>query len=186
MRGREPRTALDVLRRDAPSNGNRERAVRERNRQYQTKYRERHDRTATAAPAWEVGDWVRVRRPVSGRVEGQPAVQIESKTGPVSYKVSTGDRVHARRLVPGRAGDATGDEGELPASQFPSLSPEVLGADPAVPPVVPPATELRASPERSARPSCRTRVQSQVEPDPLHRGGRRRRSPDRYSPDNYR
>ena len=155
MRGREPRTALDVLRRDAPSSGNCERAVRERHRQYQVKYRERHDRTATAAPAWEVGDWVRVRRPVSGRVEGQPAVQIESKTGPVSYKVSTGDRVHARRLVPGRAGDATGDEGELPASQFPSLSPEVLGADPAVPSQ--PRRVPNVPPDRPVVPECSPR-----------------------------
>ncbi|XP_043198714.1 uncharacterized protein K02A2.6-like [Amphibalanus amphitrite] len=86
MRGREARTTLDVLKRDAPTGNSRKRAVRRRHRRYQSAYKRRYDRTATAAPRWEAGDWVRVRKPVSGRVEGQPAVQIRERTGPVSYR----------------------------------------------------------------------------------------------------
>ncbi|XP_043190571.1 uncharacterized protein K02A2.6-like [Amphibalanus amphitrite] len=86
MRGREARTTVDVLKRDAPTGNSRKRAVRRRHRRYQSAYKRRYDRTATAAPRWEAGDWVRVRKPVSGRVEGQPAVQIRERTGPVSYR----------------------------------------------------------------------------------------------------
>ena len=180
MRGREPRTALDVLKRDAPKGAGRGRAVRERHRRYQAAYKTRYDRTATAAPTWETGDWVRVRKPVSGRVEGQPAVQIRERTGPLSYKVSTGDRVHARRLVPGLAGDGLAAE-QLPAS----LIPDPVGSGPAVPseiPATPPATHPGSDAE-AALPE--RRVDPPSVPGPPRRGGRRRRAPDRFTPDRF-
>ena len=149
MRGRESRTVLDA----APTL---EKAVREHNQRYQAAYKARHDKTATGDPRWDSGDWVRVRKPVSGRVEGQRSVQVDRKTGPVSYRLSTGERVHARRLVPGRAGDG----GEVPADQIPA-----------------PDSPVTSPP---------TPVPEPVSPAPQRRSRRQRRAPDRYSPDRYK
>ena len=171
MRGREPRTVLDVLPSVySGSSGRRDSAVRRRHRTYQAAYKARHDRTATAAPSWEAGDWVRVRKPVSGRVEGQRSVQVSRRTGPVSYRLTTGERVHARRLVPGRAEGGQDQAEDLPVSEVPGPagfpSPEVgeelseLGAGDAPPPAPAP----------------------QPEPAP-RRGRRRRRARVTYSPD---
>ena len=149
MRGRESRTVLDA----APTL---EKEVREHNQRYQAAYKARHDRTATTDPQWDSGDWVRVRKPVSGHVEGQRSVQVDHRTGPVSYRLSTGERVHARRLVPGRA---EGDE-EVPANQIPA-------------------------PDSPATPSP-TPIPEPVSPALQRRGSRQRRAPDRYSPDRYK
>ena len=80
-------------------------SVRRRNERYQEAYRTRHDRSATAAPMWRDGDWDRVRKPVSGRIEDQQSMHVSRRTGSVSYRLATGERVHARRLVPSRPGD---------------------------------------------------------------------------------
>ena len=93
---------------------------------------------------------------MSGHVEGQRSVQVDHRTGPVSYKLSTGERVHARRLVPGRA---EGDE-EVPANQIPA-------------------------PDSPATPSP-TPIPEPVSPALQRRGSRQRRAPDRYSPDRYK
>lgn len=100
MRGREPKTGLNILppaQRTSPNDA-------ETFRKYQAGYTERFNgrkgRKRTL-PKWEKGDWVRVRRPGDGRVSGQPAVQVHRRTGPVSYRLTTGERVHARRLVEG-------------------------------------------------------------------------------------
>lgn len=104
MRGREARTAVDVLPVPEPQPAPvRSRRAAQRFRKHQAVYKARHDRSSTGPPKWEEGDWVRVRAPVSGRVEGRTPVQIERRTGPLSYRLSTGERVHARRLVDGKA-----------------------------------------------------------------------------------
>ena len=155
MRGREPRTALDVFGQPQVAEGDdRQRAMRERHRRYQAAYKERHDRTATSVPKWEAGDWVRVRLPVSGRLEGQPSVQVRERTGPVSYRVSSGGRVHARRLVPGRAGE-TGegtDEGPGCAGDWAAPEVPVRVGQPTVAPE-PPAGEVTVSPSPFTAPS---------------------------------
>ncbi|KAF0301011.1 uncharacterized protein FJT64_026589 [Amphibalanus amphitrite] len=81
MRGREARTILDVTPSDVTPSGRaaEDRAVRQHHQSYQETYRARYDRTATAAPRWEAGDWVRVRKPGTGRVEGQRSVQGHHK-----------------------------------------------------------------------------------------------------------
>ncbi|KAF0307533.1 Myosin light chain kinase family member 4 [Amphibalanus amphitrite] len=91
MRGREARTILDVTPSDVTPSGRaaEDRAVRQHHQSYQETYRARYDRTATAAPRWETGDWVRVRKPGTGRVEGQRSVQVSRRTGPVSYRLAT-------------------------------------------------------------------------------------------------
>ncbi|XP_043216447.1 uncharacterized protein K02A2.6-like [Amphibalanus amphitrite] len=141
MRGREARTVLDVT----PSGRAAEdRAVRQHHQSYQETYRARYDRTATAAPRWEAGDWVRVRKPGTGRVEGQRSVQVSRRTGPVSYRLATGERVHARRLVPGHPGDA---DREVPVTFYP-VGGEPEPTDPA-PVTVDPAPTDDVCPEPS-------------------------------------
>ncbi|KAF0308138.1 hypothetical protein FJT64_020616 [Amphibalanus amphitrite] len=87
MRGREARTLLDVVPGEvsSPDTGG---ELRARHEKYQAAYKARYDRGSTGAPRWRVGDWVRVRQPVSGRVEGQRAVQISRRTGPMRSYVS--------------------------------------------------------------------------------------------------
>ena len=110
MRGREMRTALDVLPgQQTEAAGRRDAEVRPRVERYQDKYKARYDQRAGSQPVWKAGDWVRVRHPVTRRLEGKQAVQVESQTGPVSYRLSTGERVHARRLAPGRPDLVTDD-----------------------------------------------------------------------------
>jgi len=100
MRGREARTPMDVL--PVPGKGGAralDNSVRKRVESYQAKYKARFDSRAGAEPTWVEGDWVRVRHPRTGRISGRPPVQIEVRTGPVSYRLCDGQRVHARRLV---------------------------------------------------------------------------------------
>ncbi|KAF0313140.1 uncharacterized protein FJT64_016281 [Amphibalanus amphitrite] len=100
MRGREARTILDVTPSDVTPSGRaaEDRAVRQHHQSYQETYRARYDRTATAAPRWEAGDWVRVRKPGTGRVEGQRSVQVSRRTGPVSYRLATAASATPRKL----------------------------------------------------------------------------------------
>ena len=176
MRGRAARTALEVT-----ASGDAK--VRECHRRYQAAYKARHDRTATAAPRWAAGDWVRVRKPVSGRVEGQPSVRIARRTGPVSYRLTSGERVHARRLVPGRA-DMEQGLTERSVAEF--LVPDPFSS------ASPPATHTDQVP-RSPGPRVEPiGLEEELAPLPApaaqigqvpRRGGRRRRAPNRYSPD---
>ena len=168
MRGREPRTALDV----APSRDDR---VREHHRRYQADYKSRYDRTATAVPRWKTGDWVRVRRPVSGRVEGQQSVQIGCRTGPVSFKLTTGERVHARRLVPGVASSG------VRAAEDPDGG---MVVPPAVPLSSPSSVSTARGTGEPQEPSAGIPLTPRT-PQPVpspRRGERHRKAPDRYSP----
>ena len=180
MRGREARTVLDVAPSSSPTAV--DSAVRRHHRSYQEAYKARYDRTATAAPRWGEGDWVRVRKPVSGRVEGQRSVRVSRRTGPVSYRLSTGERVHARRLVPGRPGET--EREELPVSQYPVPG----GCEPSSPapaPAAPTPDEGRPIPDCPC-PALPAPVG--VGPAPAEelatprRGRRVRRAPVRFSP----
>ena len=175
MRGREAKTSVDVLPASEPESAERRgQRVRKRFRRYQARYKDRHDRTATAAPAWREGDWVRVRRPSSGRVEGRVSVQVEKQTGPLSYRLSSGERAHARRLVAGRA-DESGMGTFL--SQVPDTIP------------VPPTTPANLPRDRELDNRCPTDVSSDdretPQAPPRRRSERTRRPPDRFSPSKY-
>ena len=173
MRGREARTVLDVSPGVSPASSgrassSRDPAVRRRHRRYQSAYKSRYDRTSTAAPKWEAGDWVRVRQPVSGRIEGQQSVQIACRTGPVSYRLVTGERVHARRLVPGSVGGSE-QVGECLDPVFETV------ALPSSTPADPTPSESSESPPSPRTPS----------PPPIpgpRRGSRERRAPVRFTP----
>ena len=162
MRGREMRTPLDVL--PAPQTDatrQRDGELRPRVQRYQARYKARHDERAGPMPVWQAGDWVRVRHPVTGKLEGRRAVQVQERTGPVSYRLSSGERVHARRLAPGQQeAGGTWD----PATFFSPKSCDSPG--PPSPRTPRPTSERRPLPE----------------PPVLRRGERDRRPPDRYSP----
>ena len=85
--------------------------VRNRVSKYQKGYVDRFNRARRVQPpVWQVGDLVRVRDPHSkARVYGG-ALRIVRRTGPVSYTLSDGQRVHARRLVVARSGADDCDE----------------------------------------------------------------------------
>lgn len=177
MRGREARTPVDVFPVPGPSADGvqRDRQVRRHFNQYQEGYRRRHDRSAGQLPTWRKGDWVRLRQPVSGRIEAQEPVQIQRRTGPVSYRLSTGERVHARRLVRGeeRQGVSMGnhttllDAVEAPTPSVPDAAP-VPGSAPLSPP---PAASEPVTPLTQPARTCSPRRSSRVS-----------RAPNRYSP----
>ena len=54
--------------------------VRPQVEQYQGRYKARHDERAGPQPSWRAGDWVRVRHPVTGKLEGKWSFRIESQT----------------------------------------------------------------------------------------------------------
>ena len=169
MRGRESRTVIDAT----PS---RDGELREHHRRYQAAYKARYDRTATGDPRWDVGDWVRLRKPVSGRVEGQKSVQIQARTGPVSYRLATGERAHARRLVPGRAEGR--EEREPSVRQVPApVTPETPSlSGPGVTLAPPGPKPVTARDDDLVGPQCRG-------PTSPRRSARPRKAPDRFSPD---
>ncbi|XP_043195494.1 uncharacterized protein K02A2.6-like [Amphibalanus amphitrite] len=173
MRGREARTLLDVVPGEvsSPDTGG---ELRARHEKYQAAYKARYDRGSTGAPRWRVGDWVRVRQPVSGRVEGQRAVQISRRTGPVSYRLTSGERVHARRLVPGRpeGEDAAAPRGGPGGGAYPVPEPRPT-------PVRTRSSALR-SPAHSRCPTPKCTAPA-GEPGP-RRSRRGRRGPDRFTP----
>jgi len=195
MRGREARTKME-----APVSvpvGTPDRAVdsdvRARSEQYQAKYKLRHDERAGKGPTWEPGDWVRVKHPVTGRVSNSKSVQVQSRTGPLSYRLQTGERVHARRLVNGRepVNVSTPD----PPPWYPVPCPQAdVRAEPAVPhaehvPRDEPDHVPRAVPEPvpHAPPGPRPVPPWDPEPEaspqpPPRRSGRAVKPPDRYSP----
>ena len=177
MRGREARTALDVT---PPGDAK----VKEHHQRYQAAYKARHDRTATATPKWEAGDWVRVRKPVSGRVEGQPPVRIARRTGPVSYRLTTGERVHARRLVPGWAGGRSRRSSELCVGDIPVPSPSPPNSSP-TDPVTDSHVPRSPDPQGVDLPGLGTPPAPVVGTGQVPRrpqSTRERRPPDRYSP----
>ncbi|XP_043219275.1 uncharacterized protein K02A2.6-like [Amphibalanus amphitrite] len=182
MRGREARTILDVTPSDVTPSGRaaEDRAVRQHHQSYQETYRARYDRTATAAPRWEAGDWVRVRKPGTGRVEGQRSVQVSRRTGPVSYRLATGERVHARRLVPGRPGEA---DREVPVTFYP-VGGEPEPTDPAPVTVDPaPTDDVCPEPPRGTSPVPAAPVGAAPDEHAAPRRSRRVRRPrKRFSP----
>ena len=194
MRGREARTSVDVLPVPEPEDtSQRVRRVKRRFRRHQAQYKDRHDRVATAPPAWRVGDWVRVRKPVTGRVEGQRSVQVDRRTGPLSYRLSTGERTHARRLVVGRPDGGVWEEDPdlRPETFFPAPKPNPVSVRGGSPPVItpPPVSSPTVVTEALEAPPLRDQSQSAVEAeaseDPPRRSGRESRPPDRYTPSKY-
>ena len=74
-------------------------SIRNRVAVYQKGYTDRYNRRhkGVKMPTWEAGDLVPVRDPVSKvRVYGD-VVRVERRTGPVSYLLSDGQRVHCTR-----------------------------------------------------------------------------------------
>ena len=155
MRGREMRTALDVLPLPAALDSQLEAQAHK----YQQGYRVKYDaRRAGAAPTWSVGDRVRVRGPRTGTVTGEPAVLIARKTGPVSYRLADGRRVHARRLAAAPVAESTteADPSSWPAGVEGDESTEV--ASPQSTPrrlVQPPSPPERAQTPQSPVPAPR-------------------------------
>ena len=185
MRGREAKTRVDVLPPPFPDRGRAsvDRRVRRRHRRYQAGYKERYDRSATAPPAWAKGDWVRLRKPGTGRVEGQPSVQVQRRTGPVSFKLETGERAHARRLVAGKPGQVSGGDLDTELVCPSPAVPETASPVPATPGPVPPV-ELPAAAEPGAtQPRRRFTVASPVTLP--RRSGRVSKPADRFSPSRY-
>ena len=109
-------------------------------------------------------------------------MQVSRQTGPVSYRLATGERVHARRLVPGRPGYMEGEG--LPVSLYPAQG-SVLPDPVPVPVASSPAGEGRLE---FRRPSPVPVAPAVAAPAPTQelvtprRSGRVRRSPARYSP----
>ena len=159
MRGRDMRTGLDVL----PLPAQPRPQLSERVQRYQTGYKQRFDaRCAARTPEWKVGDSVFVRHHRTGKLTGRVPVKIQDQTGPVSFRLADGQRVHARRLVRAPATSARFDGPE--SFWWPSVSDESRPDPPAV--LTP------------ARPRAGT-------PDPspaLRRSQRTVRPPERYSP----
>ena len=90
------RTGLDIL----PLPAEQDKQLATRCQKYQARYKERFDvRRAGAAPTWKAGDRVRVRDPRTGTVTNKTTAVIDRQTGPVSYRLADGQRVHARRLA---------------------------------------------------------------------------------------
>ena len=153
--------------------------------EYQRAYKERYDRRSHGLPRWCPGDWVKVKVPnEKGRKYGPP-VQVARRTGPVSYRLVNGERVHARRLV---------SAGGSAVSSSASCDPFVTGTDGVIPvqqdlPVT--AADLLPSQSVPAAQNPVTRDPSVTVPDlPLaqsvpvspRRSGRTIRPPVRYSP----
>ncbi|XP_043234726.1 uncharacterized protein K02A2.6-like [Amphibalanus amphitrite] len=139
--GRRMRTRVDSS--VVPAEHVNDARVRDRVNAYQSRYVNRHNARCrrTLLPTWEVGDLVRVRDPVvKARVYGE-VLRVVRRTGPVSYQLSDGQRVHARRLVTARSLPANEDADVL----WPV---DVGGPSRAETVAVPPA---RRYPERSRR-----------------------------------
>ena len=153
LRGRVMRTPLDVM----PPEPVKDPPVREHSERYQSAYQQRYDRgKKRQLPSWQPGDWVRVRVPNSKGREFGPPVKVARRTGPVSYRLESGERVHARRLASASA--------PLVSHQVPwdPLVTDVTVSIPGVNGFTPGATEAL--------------------PPTLRRSSRMRRPPDRYSP----
>ena len=166
MRGREMRTGLDIL----PLPVQPRPQLSAKVRRYQGSYKRRYDaRRASSIPKWKVGDSVFVRHHRTGKVTGTP-VRVDRQTGPVSYQLADGQRVHARRLL---AASATECE---PAGQAPFVWPSgpagVTGVSGGAPP---PAS----APVRPRRPL--PLIPSEP-PVAIRKSHRVSRPPDRYSP----
>ena len=95
LRGRGMRTPLDVM---APERAE-DAPLRKHAEEYQRAYKERYDRRSRGLPRWRPGDWVKVKVPNGKGRKFGPPVQVARQTGPVSYRLVNGERVHARRLV---------------------------------------------------------------------------------------
>ena len=170
MRGRDMRTKLTVpdpcsVQPDTIAAG-----VKEHHARYQDKYLTRCNRSTGPLPTWQPGDWVRVRVPFGKKRQYGPPLQISSQKGPVSYRLSDGQRVHARRLSPVHGQCLHRFDPELEAEHRPWVPP--VGSDVETPaehnPVLAPGVQ-RPVPERL--------------PHSPRRGARLRYAPERYSPE---
>ena len=125
-------------------------------------------------------------------MEGQPSVQIQSQTGPLSYRLSTGERAHARRLVAGQPGRESGacvaGDGNRDPQTKVFLNPETI---PAYPIPQSPVTPAGLPVSGNGTPSPGRRVgerRDRVESPELvlpRRSARKVNEPDRYSPSKY-
>ena len=127
--------------------------IREHHSHYQKKYTDRYNRTASGEPRWQPGDLVKVRNPPGMERGYGPAIQIRRKTGPVSYTLCDGQRVHARRLVGARGPNTMYDK-------VPSFPDPLMSASPSLPSTAPSSTA--ASP---VGPSLRRSARARTTPD---------------------
>lgn len=152
MRGREMKTKLNILPDHDITYGSKTK-IREHHSHYQKKYTDRYNRTASGTPHWQPGDLVKVKNPPGMERGYGPAIQIRRKTGPVSYTLCDGQRVHARRLVSARGPNARYDK-------CPTFPDPLMSASPMLPRTAPPSTA--ASP---VGPSLRRSARARTTPD---------------------
>ena len=155
MRGRDMRTKLGAPGAGGDSHPDQ---VRSHFQVYQDRYLARcNDRTGEL-PQWKVGDVVRVRAPFGWKRRFGPPLTIRAQLGPVTFRLSDGQKAHARRLAAARKlqpEQASADE----EAWYPAQETESGTAHP----VPTPATPATPVPRQG-------------------RGMRVRRVPDRYSP----
>ena len=143
MRGRDMRTKLNAL----PIPGSNVTEVREHHSVYQRKYTDRYNKAVTGTPKWKSGDWVRVKNPPgAARGYGRERLLVVKQTGPVSYTLSDGQRVHARRLASADAPESDATIGLYD----PFVSNDVVppASEPIEPRVLRRSTRLRRPPDR--------------------------------------
>ncbi|KAF0296969.1 hypothetical protein FJT64_000554 [Amphibalanus amphitrite] len=105
LHGRKLRTRLHAA--ALPTEEPQDRELRDRVQKRQKKQKRYADeRRAAETPRFQVGDWVRCRlvpRPKKGRPRYSEPRRVESRLGPVSYRLDDGSRIHAERLTTARA-----------------------------------------------------------------------------------
>ncbi|KAF0298905.1 hypothetical protein FJT64_003764 [Amphibalanus amphitrite] len=105
LHGRKLRTRLHAA--ALPTEEPQDRELRDRVQKRQKKQKRYADeRRAAETPRFQVGDWVRCRlvpRPKKGRPRYSEPRRVESRLGPVSYRLDDGSWIHAERLTTARA-----------------------------------------------------------------------------------
>lgn len=179
------RTALDVI--GLPEVPASARVDPARVQRYQSGYKARFDSRAGKAPQWEAGDTVRVRCRRTGKFNDAQPAKVEARTGPVSYRLQDGRRVHARDLASARPTSRVDPEVWFDASSIPSDSASPADTEPAEPatpnpePLRPPVLSSDpATPLLESRPTPTLRSDSAS--PPVRRSERTIRAPRRYSP----
>ena len=108
LHGRQLRTKLEVAADGARSGVLSDRSVGDQTVRHRVAARQQAQkrvwdmRNRVRVPDFAVGDWVRYQlmpRPRKGRIQFSGRRQIVQKTGPASYRLDDGTRVHAERLA---------------------------------------------------------------------------------------
>ena len=140
LHGRQLRTKLEVAADGAGSGmiarSANDQAVRHRVfAKQQAQKREWDSRNRVRVPDFAVGDWVRyllMPRPRKGRLRFSGRRQIVQKTGPASYRLDDGTRVHAERLSKWTAAMDSGSvpaDGEADGDSDCAVSPPAMDQD---------------------------------------------------------